>query len=417
MATIVVIDEEHWERHVLPEHGKLRIGRAPDAEIRIKQPWVSRVHAFLHVEDGRLTIEDAGSSYGLKAKGRVVEEGERVELSFDDVIELGSTVLVVKPDEQEKTGTRLVDRLHDECGRAAMLGFAVDAVAIEITPEKEESIRDALAEAHPLAARETIERAYVAGAIRPAVAVPLARRVAEQLAKRGLAVAIGSATQEAETGLGHAEHLVERALLGFARIPNDETLVFGPCTLDLNAQLATIAKTGANVLLEGETGVGKHAVARFLAQGTPLHHVAASDLGTIELPKSGTIVIDDVADVKDAKLLAALLSRVDEDVRFIGITRKKLRGRMPDDVFFRLAGMRVHIPSLRDRFDDTEVLARHFALRAGFVHLTDDLLTALRLHDWRENVRELRNVVTEATARAQKPFLRSTDVTFATPRA
>jgi len=424
---LVVVDEERCERHALPTRGKVTIGRAPEANVRIKQPWVSRVHATLHVDGGVTSVEDVGSSYGTKVRGQNVEKGTRVPLVPGDVIELGATMLVLQRRALPGAGVALergemMDHLSGECGRAARLGLAIDVVAIELGEGSEDAIFEALAHAHSLTRFAKLGRTAIAGAIRPATAVPLARRVAEQLAIRCIAAAVASDTHEAEDGLGDAERLITRALLGFAPLGHHgDTLVFGPSSLDLHDQIESIAKTRENVLLEGETGVGKDALARLIhvasAAKGPLVRIAASSLSVTELPQGGTLVIDDVGAVEDPKHLGDLLARAEGQARVVALSQRELRGVLPDDVYYRVAGARVVVPPLRERLEDIDVLARHFALigstlaeRRRLVHLADDLVSALHAHPWPGNVRELRSVIIEAVTRTSAAFLRREDM-------
>jgi DNA-binding NtrC family response regulator len=67
-------------------------------------------------------------------------------------------------------------------------------------------------------------------------------------------------------------------------------------------------------------------------------------------------------------------------------------GRFREDLYYRLAVIKVHVPPLRERPDDIELLAREFA-RVAAVDLTPEAIAELRRRAWAGNVRELRNVV------------------------
>jgi two-component system response regulator AtoC len=99
------------------------------------------------------------------------------------------------------------------------------------------------------------------------------------------------------------------------------------------------------------------------------------------------------------------------DVRFVAATNRDLEaecaaGRFRRDLYFRLNGMTLKIPPLRERREEVEALARAFLARAaaqgGLVAaptLTREALAALREHPWPGNVRELRNVIERAVLR------------------
>ncbi|MGE3544726.1 MAG: sigma 54-interacting transcriptional regulator, partial [Kofleriaceae bacterium] len=85
------------------------------------------------------------------------------------------------------------------------------------------------------------------------------------------------------------------------------------------------------------------------------------------------------------------------DVRIIAATNRNQseevkQGRFRQDLYYRLAVVRVRIPPLRERPEDLEVLARQFADELG-KQLTPELLSMFALHHWPGNIRELRNIV------------------------
>jgi DNA-binding NtrC family response regulator len=138
--------------------------------------------------------------------------------------------------------------------------------------------------------------------------------------------------------------------------------------------------------------------------------------GCFERADGGTLLLDDVDDLAPAvqvKLLRVLqegtLSRVGGeesigvDVRVIATSKVDLAeaaesGRFRDDLFYRLRGLEVHLPPLRERGDDVLLLANHFmiALSQGRPTLSPEAAAALRAHSWPGNVRELQRVVESA---------------------
>lgn len=136
----------------------------------------------------------------------------------------------------------------------------------------------------------------------------------------------------------------------------------------------------------------------------------------------GTLVLDEVGELPERvqpKLLRALQSgevqRVGSsqletvDVRVVACTHRDLAaearaGRFREDLYFRLAVLELHVPSLADRVDDVPALARALARRAAerfgmeHVHLGDDVLARLTCARWPGNVRQLENTVTRLVA-------------------
>ncbi|MBK7862709.1 MAG: sigma 54-dependent Fis family transcriptional regulator [Archangiaceae bacterium] len=216
----------------------------------------------------------------------------------------------------------------------------------------------------------------------------------------------------------------------------------------LYALVERLAPSEASVLIQGETGSGKDAAARALhaqsarAAGpfvvfdcaTVSPALFESELfghakgaftgalkdraGAFELAHRGTLFLDEVAELPaelQPKLLRALesgeLRRVGENrlrkvsVRVVSATHQHLegavkRGTFRADLFFRIVAAVVEVPPLRERREDIEVLARHFAREASGleVALSPATLAALRCDDWPGNVRELRNAVNRALA-------------------
>ena len=211
-------------------------------------------------------------------------------------------------------------------------------------------------------------------------------------------------------------------------------------------------KEGAppTVLIQGETGTGKELVARALhfegprqaapfielnCAALPVHLLESElfghergaftdakerKLGLVEAAHGGTLFLDEVGDTEGSVQLKLLKLLEDKtvrrvgglrdrvvDVRFISATNRPLEqlvraGRFRSDLYYRLRGMEIDIPPLRDRHGDPELLAHHFlevhARRYGRSRLrfSGTALDAIRHHSWPGNVRELRNVVEQA---------------------
>jgi transcriptional regulator with GAF, ATPase, and Fis domain len=210
------------------------------------------------------------------------------------------------------------------------------------------------------------------------------------------------------------------------------------------------APAGSTVLITGESGTGKEEIASYLHRrsaraagpfvavncGAIAESLAESELfghekgaftgsvsartGSIEAADGGTLFLDEVGELPPAiqvKLLRVVQERVfcrvgstvprRVDVRFVAATHRDLEadvrsGRFREDLFYRLAVIRVRVPALRERPEDVEPLAGVLLARAALalgrrdVGISDDALAALRGWRWPGNVRELANVLERA---------------------
>jgi transcriptional regulator with GAF, ATPase, and Fis domain len=221
------------------------------------------------------------------------------------------------------------------------------------------------------------------------------------------------------------------------------------------AALPRIAKSESTVLIEGETGTGKGAIAAAIHESSgraarPLvvldctaiaptlieselfGHVKgaftgahADRTGAFEQAHQGTIFIDEVGELPlemQPKLLRALEERtikrvggnqrVKVEARVIAATNRDLRaevnrGTFRADLYYRLNVVRLHIPPLRERSGDIERLARHFFGEiAPERTIAPELIAALRRQPWPGNVRELRAAVERAVL-LDDPVLRA----------
>ena len=223
-----------------------------------------------------------------------------------------------------------------------------------------------------------------------------------------------------------------------------------PAVIALRVMLKKVAPTEATVLIQGENGTGKelvaheiyHASARSAAPYIKVNCAAVSDTlieseffghekgsftgaterreGRFELANGGTLLLDEISEISprlQAKLLRVLQEREFErvggtktmktDVRVLATTNRDLRkavasGEFREDLYYRLNVFPVHVPSLRERFEDIAILAEHFLQRFARRHglhipgFSADALAALHAHAWPGNVRELQNTVERA---------------------
>ena len=210
-------------------------------------------------------------------------------------------------------------------------------------------------------------------------------------------------------------------------------------------QVRHVASTRATVLIEGEAGTGKGLVARAIHESGPrrgaaferirLEALPPSDVeselfgnereapgedargGRFEALDGGTLYLDEIGEAPAAaqvKLLRAIQDHTFErvggtrtlksDVRLIAGTRRDLAaevesGRFREELHYRLGGVKVRVPPLRERLEDIPLLVESFLRELNRRHgrrvtrITRGALDRLAAHVWPGNVRELENVV------------------------
>ena len=153
--------------------------------------------------------------------------------------------------------------------------------------------------------------------------------------------------------------------------------------------------------------------------------------GKFEHSDMGTLFLDEVSDLSlsaQAKLLRAVQDLAVERVggtgskrvntRIVAATNRPLSGLVEKglfraDLYYRLSGVEIHVPPLRERRDDVMELARYFLARHGHMRelsISDGALDALRLHRWPGNVRELERVIERAVALAESDRIELDDL-------
>ena len=358
---ILVIAGERVSTHPLPESGEFTIGRADDAKLRIDDPSVSRGHATLFFEKGKpILVCDNGSSNGTRVRGKQLSPGQKVQIAAGETFELGSVLCMVQ---------------------SPFEGLTTDA----------------------------------------------------------------------------------------QRPSSDGSIVIGDQTMAGIYQLAErVARSTINVLLLGETGVGKDVLARRIHKMSPrtekpflplncgalTEQLLESELfghergsftgavetkqGLLEAAAGGTVFLDEVGELPmsvQVKFLRVLEERQVRrvggikarpfDIRFVAATNRDLTkaiesGEFRADLFYRLNGISLVIPPLRQRRGEIEELANKFvkdsAERAGqetVPSISDEAMAWLKAHDWPGNIRELQNTMERAVLLCQGPEITMDDLATA----
>lgn len=244
----------------------------------------------------------------------------------------------------------------------------------------------------------------------------------------------------------------------------EPVLGVSPAMAGLERLLSRIAKSASNVLITGETGVGKEVCARYLHQNSSFgkgpfiavncaaipeelleselfgHEKGAFSgaanrhLGYAERAKGGTLFLDEIGDLSlrlQAKLLRLIESRTYSRVggetviafegRLLCATNLDLReairsGKFREDLFYRINVVAAEVPPLRERPEDVVWLAEMFMDEIASdrelcpTGLSELAVAALKRHDWPGNVRELRNRIERASLLALGPWIMPGDL-------
>ena len=351
---ILILWAEGHASATLQPNRPVIVGRSKSAHVRVDHPSISRHHARITGGDP-LTIEDLGSLNGTQIGGNTIPSNTPLPIPADELIQIGSAVVVVG------------------------------------------------------------------------------------------GVNNGAATEESTTARSFANEPIRTTEPAPAPAPPGQTPME-----QLGRLMDTVAASNISVILLGETGVGKEVMAERLHQLSPradaplirlncaaLHDTlleselfghekgaftgaVSAKQGLLEAANGGTVFFDELGEMPlttQAKLLRAIEAREVQrlgsvktrpiNVRFVAATNRRLdeaiaANQFRRDLYFRLAGITLVIPPLRERTDEIFGLAatfvREFSESAGRTPpvFSPAAMQRLSAYQWPGNVRELRNVVQRA---------------------
>ncbi len=459
---LVVIGDATLTSHRVPDSATVTIGRSPSCDILINDNSISRKHAVLAIGDrDHLRIEDLGSANGTTVRGRKLEHSRPTQIAIGEVVSLGSVKIMLQPKSRRTCGrvgshAAFLDSVDEHCRVAEQAGTGFALLRIHTdrrasAPLLEETLGQSLRESDILAKFGPHEYEVLMPGTPEGQADAAARRLDGQLLERGLRCRMFVACYPRDGTI--AKELLARvhAPEPAARVPvPGDIVVSDPLMHGVLRTLDQVASSNIGVLFRGETGTGKEVFAHALHRASTrasgpfvavncaaltetlfeselfghekgaFTHAHAAKVGLLETAHGGTLLLDEVGDMPlsiQVKLLRFLedsqVRRVGGvkshaiDVRVVAATNIDLeehiaRGTFRRDLFYRLNGITIVLPALRDRPAELEPMARAFIARswnrtdAAPPALVRDALDALLAYPWPGNVRELKHVIARA---------------------
>jgi len=467
---LLVMGPKQFARFALPTRGEVVVGRGDTAgvDVKLDDAKASRRHLRFQISDsGEIAIEDLGSANGTRVGGRKLTPQTRVPILAGEAISVGALVLMVQPDRpsahrrgQPVSHAEFEGRVEWECARAEATGGTFSVARLTIPPA-------AATDASGLRPIDVVglfgprECELLLPGLAGDIARPLVTAFAQRLGSTG---PVGIACYPVDGR--HAAALLARAgartrgPAGDADQRGNEPADPVVCVEDSMRRVQALAERAAggdiSVLILGETGVGKEVLARAIHAASarasrPMVSVNCAALspslleselyghergaftgagqakpGLLETAPGGTVFLDEIGELPPAlqvKLLRVIETREvlrvgsvrarKIDVRFVAATNRDLeaevsRGGFRRDLYFRLNGMSLTIPPLRERPRDLPLLARAFVAslaRGPAPGISASAMETLQAHGWPGNVRELRNAIERALVLCDGPVL------------
>ena len=431
----------------------------------------SHLHIACDLAEAEMRIRDLGSSNGTRLRGQRIDPNVDYDIEPGDFIELGASTLVVQRGAADSKPRRRWNhgyfelRLEEECALAKSEGSELAVLRLKasggVEPKAiEETLSALLGPRDLLALYAPGEYEVLLVESSPQVANQAADGIRFGLSRLGAEVEVGLAfyPRDAQT----PDVLVARAGEGVhGPSPAHGTDVSPGFVVEdrkmrqLYELVERIAKSDISVMILGETGTGKEVMSRTVHERSPRvgkpflalncgafplelleselfgHERGAftgahkAKIGLLETANEGTVFLDEIGDMAlstQVKFLRVIEERrlrriggielVRIDVRFVAATNRDLErdvrsGRFREDLYYRLNGIALVIPPLRERTGEIPLLAKSFAhearRRAGYQgrQVFDDAAMSLLLgYAWPGNIRELKNVIERAVVLA-----------------
>jgi DNA-binding NtrC family response regulator len=458
---LLVMGDNVSATHPLPESGDISIGRTPQCDVFIDDPSISRRHAVLHLGD-TWTIEDAGSANGTRVGENWLVPQRPVVINPGEVVDVGSVMILIQDRSAPQRQRRLWNhgyfeaRLEDECARSLRSGASFAVVQVhgdEATPvtDVQEALDEALRAADVVGHYGPGEYEVLLLDVNADDLGQVTERIKTRLLERGARVTLGVACypQDGRDPYSLIARATSRARGEPEHADAGSAIVIAEGAMQqLHRLVERIATGNISVLILGETGAGKEILAETIHRTSQradkafvrlncaalTESLLESELfgyergaftgavqtkpGLLETGDGGTVFLDEVGEMPLAtqvKLLRVLevrevlrvggLKPRSIDVRFVSATNRDLeaevtRGAFRQDLYFRLNGITLMIPPLRQRVGEIAGLARAFVKQVAVSGkepvISKEAMRLLERYAWPGNIRELRNVIERA---------------------
>jgi len=451
----VQIQNGEWaQTSLLPSRGSVRVGSDRGCDVRLDAPGIAPEIAIIGMDP--LTLEATVANARLN--GAALPAGVVAPIEVGAHLQIGALELLIQswttePARRISSHAYFEQRLDEECARATRTRSTFAMIRIRA---EEGSVLVRL----ETAVVSTIRLSDIVSAYGPReyeILLPDTDEAGSQLVLGRLAENLAQQQTHARVGVAYfprdgrsSDDLSARATPGYAPEPDR---MLGPEMERLEKMVNRIAGSDINVLILGETGVGKEIIAERVhrrsgrAAGPFLRLNCAalaeslleselfgyekgaftgaqvSKPGLLETAGGGTVFLDEIGELPitmQVKLLRVLEEREvlrvgglqprKIDVRFVAATNRDLeaeanRGTFRIDLYYRLDGATLIIPPLRDRLGEIEPLSRSLLADAARrmrstrnYKLSSQAVDLLMAYRWPGNIRELRNVLERAVA-------------------
>ena len=353
---LLVIGNGSYETYNLPTAGTVTIGRSESADVRLDDLQASRSHARLTIGE-TLFVEDLGSINGTRVRDRPIARGERVAVQSGETIAIGSSVLIVHVRSKRQPERPVTD----------------------VPTYTEANLADAMAGPDPMKAIYAVAEKAAAGTINililgeTGVGKEVMAKTIHRMSPRrsGPSICLNCAAL--------SESLLESELFGYEK---------GAFTGATNSKLGLLEAAEGGTLFLDEVG---------------------------EMPLSTQVKLLRVIETREVTRLGSVRPRR-VDVRFIAATNRDLeaeveRNAFRRDLYFRLNGVSIRIPPLRERRGEIRPLAETFLrnicqeLGRPVPPLSPEVLQALQKREWPGNIRELKNAIERAVLLSTAPSI------------